>query len=348
MLLDLNIPFDGINTCFSSPRSCFTHNANFVVLKVSGKKIPGMFEIYETGVRFVPLENYLARHFTAYAEVYELNSAPDKIGDKFNQEVLLKLKPENQLGYDFSAALIPATGELAPGETWAVCSSLTDMMFKTTVGIALQDSLETLDHIDAGALKNLDRLTGLPKGRYFTPTSIMRSDKMNFVGTVDNRNFVANTFRELVIGNSEVPQSVGDLLSRYDIDLKALDRNPAFAALKLAADMVIKKIAANPLASRTLSEKIKYAVGSILEKALGYQDRTFPRASAESLALAVFLQRLKIEPAVTRLTRNCADLLDTGSVPFILQEVEKQIRPAIWEQMEKQKLSAFFKPRISK
>ena len=95
----INMKSAGIYTSIPRPASYSSHFAYFAILDRGGKKFPSIMEVYEHGVRAIPLNMFLDKSFTSYTEVYRLNEM-----ESFRSDVsdISKFLMKTIYGYNFN------------------------------------------------------------------------------------------------------------------------------------------------------------------------------------------------------------------------------------------------------
>ncbi len=333
LLVDLAMPFDGINTSFAEPRTNFTHNAVVVFLEYGGRKIPAVFEIHSVGLRIVPLARYLSPEFVYYAEVYRPKKPPADptvLGKKLSDLTFRLL--EEQMHYDFDARPIPPEGYdkmVNEGQHCVVCSTLADTLYKTLqMGIAIPSSRVHPGARQSVANVGLDALAD--RGTYLTPTDIKLSDAMVRVGTVDNglidTKDEANLRREWLMGNPNVPGSFGSYMATGRL---APDRLPLLkgGAIYHTVKHVATFAQSNTWASRRFLDLTDVTVGMNART----QNQADPRALGTIVA---FNTQLK---AAHRGMDCRAALVGLAGKPFDLRESEARpvVRKAVDEALHR-------------
>lgn len=236
LVADLALPHDGVLSSFMTERSNFSHAALFVVLKVDGRNIPAVLEMHEKGNRVVPLANFLGNH-TYYAEAYRVPNPPPNWGDRLSEEVVNMMVGE-KITYDFQARDIPPDGVMPENQKCATCTSLLDIIYRRT---GMQVPGKKSEMVE-GSHRNLDYLGMTMVRSLLTPTDVMRSGMVH-AGVFDNGQLRENLARELILGHSSVPGTMGHLFATGDLDLKLISwRDSLFRNLEVSigqADNVV-------------------------------------------------------------------------------------------------------------
>lgn len=269
LALDHNSYSDGVNTCFSQPRSCATHSFQFEILErpdpATGKisRFPVVFEVYERGFRVLPLETALSPVFTLWARVVRPIDAP--IDRKTRAEAIEKFLSDKLAKYDFMA-LRPHTG----GPSIVSCSTAVELI------CLYHHASETLARLERSEIpegtQRLLKKMGLYFAQYLTPTDFLRAG-LPSVGQINNmttERFWKNLARELVMGSSAGAQgSFGNLITQRELDTS-----------KLAWDFPVLRYLANYIyAERRLAHFLAWIVGPTFDH--------FPHAPPDALAYII-------------------------------------------------------------
>ncbi len=278
----------GVNTNFSLSRSFATHSGLIVFLEKDGATYPAFFEIAQQGLRVIPLASAFSPEFGYWGEVYRPKQLPEDSHDDayvtwakaFGEDVLSQL--ENRFFYDYSAPPIVSNDQRG-----IVCSTQTRLFLKRA-GVEL---ITSADKVDLRAQASLLSQFQYPLKEYVTPTSILRSGGLNYVGTIDSDRFQTNLTRELIVGGpgNEAPESLGYLFTNLSLDLKKVEAGE-FGARYQGLRMAV------PLALASGQVRIKAPTG-VLAFAKTLDAPLSAAATKVAAALPALLQRSDVPKA---------------------------------------------------
>ncbi len=183
-LANLNHGGDGVYTAMSDPRSSFSHFAFLAFLQKDGRLYPAAIEIYELGVRAVPLSVFLSPQFTPYLEVYRFKKIPSGWRETINVKAAEMLHEIHAYNFYFDVN----------DDTYLSCTNVGSCIFKKTGVVPILWKSEF-----KGAIGENVKKLGLEDLRLLTPIDYMLSNRLDFIGVVDNNDFLGEVQKELVL-----------------------------------------------------------------------------------------------------------------------------------------------------
>jgi hypothetical protein len=227
VLLSHELPEDGFITSVMAPRQYATHMGVYtefeVVTKADTFQIPVVLEIFERGMRIVPLHQYVGENFARVAEVWRLKPehTPPNYQKKIKKAAVDLLN--TPMGYDFLSVDFTdaevAMDTLPIERRFGTCATTADYLLRK-VGVDLSDMPR--DKVSDGWQTNLT-LWNNPMTELLTPQSFIESGKFDLVGTVDNDALDTLILSELIFGSPSVPGTLPHLIATQDFNMNALD-----------------------------------------------------------------------------------------------------------------------------
>ncbi len=183
LLCSVNLGGNGCFTSFSEPRNYCFHSGFFCMIPCGDKRVPVVMEVYEMGVRAVPLSHFLGKKFSNYIEVLR--------SDQISSQHYLKLgrraleQTEKTLGYNFDTE--------DSDRTFMACTTAgTDLYeYIGVTAVAAKSSI-----INSNIADNLN-LFGLCNHKFLFPVDFLIDQQMSRVGVIDNDAFEACIAQEL-------------------------------------------------------------------------------------------------------------------------------------------------------
>ncbi len=245
-LANLSHPGDGVYTVMCSPRSSFSHFAFFAILEENGLKFPAAIEIYELGVRAIPLSIFLSPQFTPYLEIYRFKSIPE------NWHALVNVKAKSMVrevhAYNFYYE--------KDNERELSCTTVGTCLYRRTGIRPIEDKSDFRGKIAENVLK-----LGAGGVKLLAPTDYMMSDRLQFIGVIDNDDFESEVTKELVLGRL-----------RKLFETKTLDQT------SFPLEYKINKWGVNQIRAGSF-------LGNLFMWIEGFSRETFPKGPTEGMAI---------------------------------------------------------------
>lgn len=183
ILCNVNLDGNGAFTSLSKPRNYAYHFGLVAIIKKNGKLFPAVAEMYEKGLRLVPLSEFLSPRFTSHAEVMRFRNCPDKYYHKVNQTIQEMQKEVK--GYNFDTE--------DPDPDYLACTSIATSLLKK-INI---DPIKTKSIYDDPRIsKNMAQFGYVyPKALFLIDFLI--DERLQRVGIIDNNQFIRCLGREL-------------------------------------------------------------------------------------------------------------------------------------------------------
>lgn len=185
ILMNTNDSGDANFSSIGNERAYVSHFGIVAFLERNQKRYPVGIEMHRDGLRAVPLSRFLSRDFAAYLEIYRLRGMNEQWGDRINVAVAEELnKPR---GYDFHSQEVDRRylNCVTVGSLFLELSGVELFEPKTTVREDILDDLAKM---------------GLHYELLLTPTDIVRSPRVDFVGTMDQGRYNELLARDLTAG----------------------------------------------------------------------------------------------------------------------------------------------------
>ncbi|MBX9769582.1 MAG: hypothetical protein K2X47_20060 [Bdellovibrionales bacterium] len=196
---NLNSDSNGIFTAANHPESFAGHLGIFVLLKSQGKTFPSVIEVYQNGVRAIPLSQFLHPDFTSYVEVYRLKEIRAHHFPAIHQVAVRLL--QSVLGYSFFTE--------THHEHFSNCTGILSQMLEE-IGLAPVTNRSSYSH--RRVQTNLARL-GFHCKTVLTPLDVAVDPRFEFLGVVDNGHFKREAARLVAI------RTLIDHYLEWDLDL---------------------------------------------------------------------------------------------------------------------------------
>lgn len=170
----LNHPIEhpvGIFTATAQEQSVFAHAAMIVFLKRVHGILPVVVDVYEKGVRAVPLHLFFSSQVIGYGEVYRLQNKPQGFNEILDLQISEVLNTE--FGYDL-------TGSSSHKKSLS-CTEFISYVLE----LVKLNPLESKSQIQEDIYHNILKL-GYMNQKFNLPNDVFQDSRFEFVGFVDN------------------------------------------------------------------------------------------------------------------------------------------------------------------
>ncbi|MBI4041448.1 MAG: hypothetical protein HY390_06245 [Deltaproteobacteria bacterium] len=273
---------DGVYTMLFDPRCSFSHFAYVAFLEQDGKKYPAAIEIYEFGVRAVPLSTFLSPYFSPYLEVYRLKSVPKNWAAAINQKAKEMIQEVHAYNFYFEE----------DNEKYLSCTTVGTCALRRTGVLPLKANGILQGNIG----ENVKKL-GVQNLKALSPMDYVISDRVQFIGTIDNNQFSSEVHKELVLRRI-----------RHLFEIKTL------AFEKFPFRYRINRWGIEKINNRSI-------IGSLFMWAEGFRAETFPRGPIDGMAMVEILEA-ETAKAVEH-ARSIINPLIDPDFPFSIHTLEE-------------------------
>jgi len=185
LVTSLNMDADGLYTTFSTPLGHFSHAGFFAILESENKKLPVVIEIYERGVRAVPLNVFTSPEFSSYIEIYRYNSLSEQTEKKINETALSLMNTVH--GYNFYTE--------DDDTLYLTCTRVGALLMEKSGVVPVPPRSKIIHPM---TLKNFERL-GFVDKVILAPIDFTLSKKVRFINFIDNNQFFKDASRQLIV-----------------------------------------------------------------------------------------------------------------------------------------------------
>ena len=218
----------GMFTAITEKQSVFSHTAMIVILTTKLGRLPLVMDVYERGIRLIPLHHFFGPKIINYAEVFRLKNPPRNLEFQLEQivrKLVLEDHPYDLVGTEDRKALS--------------CAELIPYVLEL-LGL---NKVQLKNQIQENIYNNILKL-GFFERRYMTPNDILYDHQIKYVGYVDN----APPLEEIIVGNIIID------LFREKMDQKIINTNTSNKSfMRKMTELTIDKMRdQNSFVGRTL------------------------------------------------------------------------------------------------
>jgi hypothetical protein len=242
----------GLFTIFSEPESFSAHLAVYCHLNYQDKYFPALIEVYEKGVRAVPLDTFLAPHFSNHCEILRFNDVTNEHLEVINENALKTLSKGK--GYSFNTD--------DRDEHYFTCTRLVKEIFST---LPINVEVKRSEFSCPKKTRNLHLIDFTFKD-ILEPCDFLDSNVTSYVGRVDNEEFLHDLLCYI-----SVHQYV-EIFKEYDLN-PYLEKK-SFRTINFCS---------NQIANQNV-------LGLIFSKVFGYSFDNFPRGPLKLLSYYYFTE----------------------------------------------------------
>lgn len=160
----------GMFTAVNEKPSVFSHVAMIVILNAAKGRLPLVMDMYERGVRLIPLHHFFGPKVINYGEVFRQKNPPPDLEEQIDRnvkELIKEVHPYDLVGREERVALS--------------CAELIPYMFER-LG---QEKIALHDRIEERIYNNILKF-GFFERQYLTPNDILYDQRLEYVGYIDN------------------------------------------------------------------------------------------------------------------------------------------------------------------